>query len=106
MSCRACGACCAGLRVTLTEDELESRGGTVPDGLTESFSRGVFLMRGTGAQPARCMALSGAVGEGVRCRIYEMRPAACREFAPLALLGRGDEACAGARRRHGLGALA
>lgn len=102
MSCRACGACCASLRVTLSGDELESLGGRVPDGLTEPYSKGIHLMRGTGAPPARCMALQGEIGSDVRCVIYEARPSACREFAPLALLGRGDEVCAGARRRHGM----
>lgn len=59
-------------------------------------------MRGTERQPPRCMALRGEVGGEVACSIYEFRPSACREFAPLAAVGRGDEACSEARRRHGL----
>lgn len=105
MSCRACGACCASLRVTLGEDELESRGGSVPDGMTEPYANGTHLMRGTGTPPARCVALRGDPGREVGCAIYEWRPAACRDFAPYAQLGRGDAACAEARRRHGMAAL-
>jgi hypothetical protein len=59
-------------------------------------------MRGTAAQPPRCVALRGEVGRAVSCLIYAQRPGPCREFAPLATVGRGDEACDDARRRHGL----
>jgi Fe-S-cluster containining protein len=62
-------------------------------------------MRGTGNAPIRCVALRGTIGVSVSCAIYEFRPSACREFAPLAALGRGDEACNEARRRHGLADL-
>lgn len=59
-------------------------------------------MRGTDAAPPRCVALEGQVGEAVRCTIYADRPSPCRDFAPYASLGMADEACARARRRHGL----
>jgi Fe-S-cluster containining protein len=53
----------------------------------------------------RCVALRGRIGEAVSCAIYEFRPVACRDFAPLAAVGNGDEACNDARRRHGLAPL-
>ena len=101
--CQSCGACCATYRVTLPECELdESPGGHVPTGLTEPWTSGTACMRGTGAQPPRCIALRGEIGREVACRIYESRPDACREFGALAAVGRGDDACDDARRRHGL----
>jgi hypothetical protein len=101
--CQSCGACCATYRVTLHQSELdECPGGLVPSGLTDSYSGAVACMRGTAAQPPRCVALRGVIGREVSCAIYEYRPCACREFAPLAAVGRGDQACADARRRHGL----
>ena len=74
----------------------------MPAGLVEQLASPLVCMRGTAAAPRRCVALSGRIGEAVSCRIYDFRPEACREFAPLAALGRGDEACAEARRRHHL----
>lgn len=102
-SCTACGACCAVYRVTFHRHELdEVPGGRVPTGLTEAMSADIAGMRGTAAQPPRCVALRGEIGVSVTCAIYEFRPSPCREFAPLAAVGRGDEACNDARRRHGL----
>lgn len=77
-------------------------GGRVPAVMTESIAAHVVCMRGTASAPRRCVALRGRIGEAVSCAIYEFRPDACREFAPLAALGRGDEACNDARRRHHL----
>jgi len=62
-------------------------------------------MKGTGQFPIRCTALRGEIGREVGCAIYEFRPSPCREFAPLAAVGRGDDACNDARRRHGLSPL-
>jgi hypothetical protein len=59
-------------------------------------------MRENPDQPGRCIALEGSVGHSVHCTIYDRRPAACRDFAPLSMLGMGDESCDEARRRHGL----
>jgi uncharacterized protein len=104
--CQACGACCATYRVTLQHDEIdEVPGGRVPAGLVEPFTGQLMCMRGTADAPRRCSALRGRIGERVSCAIYEFRPAACREFAPLAAVGRGDEACGEARRLHHLPAL-
>jgi Fe-S-cluster containining protein len=77
-------------------------GGSVPAALVEPVTSQLVCMRGTAAAPSRCVALRGRIGEAVSCAIYEFRPAACRDFAPLAAVGRGDEACSDARRRHGL----
>ena len=101
--CQRCGACCAAYRVSFYCGETdEFPGGLVPAGLTEHVTPVMACMRGTAAQPPRCIALRGSIGESVSCLIYQQRPSACREFAPLAALGRGDEACNDARRRHGL----
>lgn len=59
-------------------------------------------MRGTDEAPPRCVALRGEVGHLAYCGIYADRPSPCQDFAPFAPLGMGDEACARARRKHGL----
>lgn len=100
--CLACGACCASFRVDFAEDELLSRGGAVPDGLTVSVMDGLCRMRGTDHTPVRCAALVGTVGRDARCGIHEWRPSPCREFGALAPHGRSDDACDRARARHGL----
>jgi len=102
--CTACGACCAPYRVSFHASETdEHAGGKVPAALTEQETAVTACMRGTAAQPPRCIALRGQVGGAVSCVIYEQRPSPCREFAPLAAHGRrGDQACDDARRRHGL----
>lgn len=74
----------------------------MPAGLTEPAGAQRACMLGTAAAPRRCVALRGQIGTAVACAIYEFRPDACRDFAPLAAVGRGDEACNDARRRHQL----
>ena len=103
--CQGCGACCATYRVEFHAGELDTAGGGVPAGLTEARTATMACMRGTDRQPPRCVALQGRIGDAVSCLIYATRPGPCREFAPLASLGRGDEACDEARRRHSLPAL-
>ncbi|MCM2308045.1 MAG: YkgJ family cysteine cluster protein [Sulfuritalea sp.] len=101
--CQSCGACCATYRVTLHSDEIDDMpGGRVPAGLTEPIGAQLACMRGKAGAPWRCIALRGRIGDAVSCAIYEFRPQACREFAPLAAVSRGDEACDDARRRHRL----
>lgn len=98
--CQYCGACCATLRVSFPSDELDDHaGGCVPQRLTEAYGN-VVTMRTTA--DGCCVALRGVVGVSACCAIYELRPSTCREFAPLASLGRGDDACDEARRRRGL----
>ena len=104
--CQTCGACCASYRVSFPCHEVDDlSGGQVPWPLVESIGPHLFCMRGTGSAPVRCVALHGTVGQSVSCAIYEFRPTACREFAPLAAVGRSDEACDEALRRHGLAPL-
>lgn len=101
--CQQCGACCVTYRVSFYAGEMdEMPGGVVPSGLVDKINDVMACMRGTDRQPPRCVALRGTVGEEVGCAIYEFRPSPCREFAPYANLGQGDDACAEARRRHGL----
>lgn len=97
--CTQCGACCAAFRVDFAVQELQSHGGTVPDGLAVELHARTCRMRGTDHLPPRCAALSGTIGQTVSCGIYEWRPNPCREFSP------GDEACHRARARHGLAPL-
>ena len=102
-ACQQCGACCATLRVSFPAEETDGGGGCVPQALTEVYGN-VVCMRTTA--DGRCLALRGTVGMDVSCAIYELRPSSCREFAPLAALGRGDDACNDVRRRCGLLPLA
>jgi Fe-S-cluster containining protein len=104
--CLACGACCAAFRVDFACEELQSRGGVVPDGLAVELTEHLARLRGTDHAAPRCAALVGTVGQAASCGIYEWRPGPCREFAALAPFGRGDAACARARARHGLAPLA
>lgn len=97
--CTACGACCAAFRVDFSVFELDSQGGSVPDGLSVEVSSSTSRLRGTDHTPPRCAALTGKIGERVGCGIYEWRPSPCRELEP------GSDGCIKARRRHGLPAL-
>lgn len=97
--CQSCGACCASFRVDFSVHELQSQGGSVPDGLTVEVNHSLRRMRGTDHAPARCAALTGCVGERVACGIYEWRSSPCREFEE------GSDACHRARARHGLAPL-
>lgn len=103
--CTRCGACCASFRVDFARDELQSQGGTVPDGLAVEVNDRIWRLRGTDHSPPRCAALTGTVGVRTACGIHEWRPSPCREFGSRAPLGIGDEACARARARHGLAPL-
>lgn len=86
--------------------DLENHsGGGVPVALTFPVTATLVRMRGTDDGPPRCVALEGEIGSAVRCSIYDRRPGPCRDFAPYAALNIGDEACARARRRHGLAPL-
>lgn len=76
--------------------------GGVPDALALPLVGRLMRMRGSDDAQPRCVALSGEIGVQVACAIYSARPSPCRDFAPFAALGIGDDACARARRRHGL----
>ncbi|MDX9698885.1 MAG: YkgJ family cysteine cluster protein [Rhodocyclaceae bacterium] len=101
--CTRCGACCAAFRVDFHPSELASRQPAgVPDALALPLTATLWRMRGTDEAAPRCVALSGEIGVQVGCSIYASRPSPCRDFAPYAPLGIGDDACHRARRRHGL----
>ena len=76
--------------------ELQSEGGCVPEGLAEPVTDSLRRMRGTDYARPRCAALSGKIGEQVRCGIYEWRPNPCRELEPASF------GCDRARIKHGL----
>lgn len=97
--CQTCGACCASFRVDFSVHETQSEGGSVPDGLWVPVTSALARMRGTDHAQPRCAALVGKPGLKATCGIYEWRPGPCREFEE------GSEACARARRHHGLPAL-
>jgi Fe-S-cluster containining protein len=105
-ACTRCGACCAAFRVDFHRADLASGDNAgVPVALTVALTGSLVRLRGTDAAPPRCVALDGEVGQAVRCTIYQRRPGPCRDFAPYAALGIGDDACDRARRRHGLAPL-
>ncbi|MDP9838367.1 Fe-S-cluster containining protein [Neorhizobium huautlense] len=89
--CQSCGACCSYSsewpRFTLETDEALDR---IPEKLVAADGRG---MRCEGE---RCSALSGQVGVGASCTIYEVRPDVCRACNP------GDDECRMARAAFGL----
>jgi Fe-S-cluster containining protein len=93
--CRSCGACCSFApdwpRFTLEDDADLQR---IPGRFVAADLSG---MRCDGN---RCSALRGEVGVATSCAVYEVRPDVCRACEP------GDDACAMARRRSGLNALA
>lgn len=109
MACLTCGACCAAFRVDF--DAAELSGGALPWGAGVPLAMTVRVigrtqrMLGTDAAPPRCVALVGEIGKRTACAIYAERPGPCREFAPCAPVGIGDDACRRARRLHGLAAL-
>ena len=104
--CQQCGACCAAFRVDFHRAEAEGGGlgyaGGVPRELALPLVGSLLRMKGTDESESRCVALRGEVGGETGCAIYDQRPSPCREFNPYAALGIADEACARARRRHGL----
>ncbi|HEY6529243.1 MAG TPA: YkgJ family cysteine cluster protein [Cellvibrionaceae bacterium] len=103
--CMSCGACCAYFRVSFYWGEQASAGGNVPDELTQKISPHLSCMQGTSSKPARCVALSGRVGESVACGIYEQRSSTCREFAMSGENGEHNSECDKARAFHGMAPL-
>jgi Fe-S-cluster containining protein len=91
IDCQDCGACCKGFTV-----DVESRDEGVPPKMIKEDRLFGPVMR---ERDGQCIALSGKVGERVRCRIYEDRPQVCRDFSPGCLL------CHKARELSGLSFL-
>ncbi len=101
--CLACGACCAHFRISLHWSEAEAElGGVVPAALTEAYGRHQRAMRGTGAGPVRCVALTGEVGRAAHCTIYAQRPQVCRDLVAAWEHGEPSPQCDRARAAHGL----
>lgn len=98
--CQSCGACCAAFRVDFHPAELAGGafawGDGVPRAMAVALTPNLLRLVGTDDSPPRCVALAGEIGKAVTCRIYDGRPSPCREFDIE------HEACARARRRHGL----
>lgn len=85
--CETCGACCA-YSWEWPAFIGERDGEDVPEYLTENGR-----MRCDGD---RCAALMGAIGVETHCRVYDVRPLVCREFAA------GSQACHTVRAHFGL----
>ena len=103
--CLTCGACCAYFRVSFFWGECQSAGGTVPDGSVIAINSTFVAMIGTDRKPARCTALLGSVGVGVRCTMYENRSTSCQEFYASWEEGVHNPHCDAARAAHGLAPL-
>jgi Fe-S-cluster containining protein len=99
--CRACGACCASLRVGFPETETTRGGGTVPLVLTESWIPHHVRMKGTAASPPRCAALEGDIGKATSCSIYGRHPSPCKALVP-STPDAPNPWCDQARLQHGL----
>jgi len=84
-------------RVSFYWAEAEERG--LPASLTEQLNPFLSCMAGTNAKQPCCAALQQSEDGGFACRVYEQRPAPCREVQI------GDDKCVQARARHGLPAL-
>lgn len=89
--CQTCGACCSYSsewpRFTMESDEALDR---IPAKFVSDDARG---MRCDGE---RCTALSGEIGKGTACMVYDVRPDVCRACLP------GDPECIMARAAHGM----
>ncbi len=103
--CLTCGACCAYFRVSFFWGECQSAGGTVPDDSVIAINSTFVAMIGTDRKPARCTALMGSVGEGVRCTMYDSRSSSCQDFHASWAFGERNLECDAARAAHGLAPL-
>lgn len=104
IDCTSCGACCCntpsnierGYVAYVEIDDPRSRlltDRSLKRKLVASDEHGIPHMRMLGE---RCAALSGRVGDRVRCLVYAHRPRACRRVQP------GDADCLRAREERGL----
>lgn len=100
--CLSCGACCAHFRVSFFWGECQSAGGSVPDAAVIAINSTYVAMIGTDRKPARCSALMGSIGQGVRCTMYENRSTSCQEFHASWEHGQHNPQCDAARAAHGM----
>ena len=104
--CEACGACCAFFRVMVANAETDDLpGGIVPIDQTFFLNNAQKCMKGTESTSPRCVALEGNIGFHVTCRIYENRPATCRNFSLSWENNIGNRLCDKARGVFGLQAF-
>jgi Fe-S-cluster containining protein len=106
--CLACGACCANA-AAYSADGAAAPFVMVDDAASPLLRHPVLkrlVVEGDAGAPflavteeGRCVALEGEVAVKVRCVIYELRPAGCREVEP------GSEECLAARRARGIDPL-
>lgn len=82
--CTECGACCAHTDPKWIEVNARDAA-PIPEALTQPGDVQPFAMKMCNGH---CAALQGVVGREVSCRIYEKRPAICRNVQ------RGDALCA------------
>jgi hypothetical protein len=102
LDCQRCGACCCNPSDNRAEgfgDWIEIEARAV---LLKRRQLADLVVRGADGRPhlrlredGRCAALQGRVSERVHCRIYSVRPRACRRVQP------GDPDCLAARRDAG-----
>jgi Fe-S-cluster containining protein len=102
--CTRCGACCAMFTVAIEGSEIIVGGAeSIPVGLTALVGRTAKrAMKGTEGHRKRCVALTGIVGKGVACSIYDHRPSACRGFLAAWEPGIINPRCSLAREAYGL----
>ena len=104
--CQTCGACCASYRVAFHWSEAAPGvGGDTPPELTVPLDPHRVAMRGTLAEPIRCIALKGVPGSATACAIYATRPSPCRDLQASWEHGEPNTQCDRARERHGLAPL-
>lgn len=96
--CLSCGTCCAHFRVSFSGVSANRPPVLMPDDRVLLITPHRVAMRGTESKPARCNALLGEVGQGVRCTLYEQRSSTCREFEASWVNGEHKLHCDAARQ--------
>jgi Fe-S-cluster containining protein len=104
--CQSCGACCSTFRISFYWGETTAtKEGVVPLELTEQMNPFRSCMKGSSQSKPRCIALTGNIGQSVKCSIYENRPSPCREYNVFDAQGELNPRCNQARAKHGLDPL-
>ena len=103
--CRTCGACCCNTDENRAERFVDYVEVTPRSALARhpALLRTLTVLNGEGERhmklhraQQRCAALAGRLGLRVRCTIYPLRPAACRQVQP------GSRECRRDRRERGI----
>jgi Fe-S-cluster containining protein len=103
--CQTCGACCCNPAENRAERYLDyvevgtrsalARQPELSRRFTVLNARGERHMKLVGKEQ-RCAALAGELGRSVSCRIYQLRPAGCRQVEE------GSKMCLQYRRERGI----